>query len=318
MHTTTRPAPARGRARRRGHRRPPARGRAVGAGAGVAALAAAALLIGHRLVPEPVGSFLDTGLPWLGAPIAVLAAVAATARSGAGAIAAAAALACWGAVFAPALLAGPADAVSPGLRVASVNLRAGNPDPCAALGVLAARGADLIAAQEMTGAASACPTGLKYSTAAGTVGLWSRFPLEVSEPVDVGIGWRRALRAEVATPQGPVTVYAAHLASLRPGNTAQRNASLRRLARAATGSGAERVLVLGDFNTAGTDRRLGAFAGFTDAQDEAGRGLGFTWPASVPLVRLDHAMARGLRAVRAGVVEVPGSDHRAITAAYAR
>ncbi|ASU84135.1 hypothetical protein CDO52_16255 [Nocardiopsis gilva YIM 90087] len=279
-------------------------------------MAAAALLIGHRLVPEPIGTFLDTGLPWLGAPIAVLAALAAAARSAAGTTAAVVALASWAAVFGPAFVAGGAPAAPADLRVASVNLRADNPDPCTALRSLAAQGADLIAAQEMTGAASTCPTGLEYRTAAGTVGLWSRFPLSLSGPVDVGIGWKRALRAEVATPQGPVTVYAAHLASIRPGHSARRNASLARLARAATASRAERVLVLGDLNTAGTDRRMDAFDGFTDAQQQAGSGLGFTWPAAVPLVRLDHALGRGLRAVEAGVREVPGSDHRAVTASY--
>ncbi|MBB6171601.1 endonuclease/exonuclease/phosphatase (EEP) superfamily protein YafD [Nocardiopsis mwathae] len=321
MDTTTGPAapdaPARARARRRGRRRAAPRRRRVAAALGAAALAAAAVLLGHRAVPEPLGTYLDTGLPWSGAPIAVLGALAVAVRSPAATCTALAAALTWAGVFGPAYLPAAGASAPPDLRVASVNLRAGNPDACAALRQLAEGGADVIAAQEVTGSAAPCATGLGQWAGAGTVGVWSRFPVTSSTPVDVGMGWTRALRVQIATPRGPVVVYTAHLASFRPGATARRNASLERLARAATAERAARVVVLGDLNTAATDRRMGAFAGFTDAREAAGGGLGFTWPSAAPVVRLDHVLARGLEPVGAGVAAVPGSDHRAATAAFA-
>jgi vancomycin resistance protein VanJ len=76
-------------------------------------------------------------------------------------------------------------------------------------------------------------------------------------------------------------------------------------------------VVLGDLNTAPTDR---VFTPLTrllrDAQADAGRGFGFTWPASVPVTRPDHVLYRGLTPTDAGVLRTPASDHRAVTAGF--
>jgi vancomycin resistance protein VanJ len=76
-----------------------------------------------------------------------------------------------------------------------------------------------------------------------------------------------------------------------------------------------RIVMLGDLNTASTDRVLAPLARLLrDTQAAAGRGLGFTWPSSFPLVRPDHIMTRGMTATQSSVVDTSGSDHRAITA----
>ena len=69
-----------------------------------------------------------------------------------------------------------------------------------------------------------------YHTVQGTVGLWSKLPLSDTQPVDikqdvgplgdakpaeVKMAYNRALRTTVATDQGPLAVYVAHLGSVR-------------------------------------------------------------------------------------------------------
>ena len=76
-----------------------------------------------------------------------------------------------------------------------------------------------------------------------------------------------------------------------------------------------RLLLLGDLNTATTDRRRqGLVPPLTDAQQAAGEGFGFTWPSKFPITRPDHILYRGLDATTAGVEKAPGSDHRAAVA----
>ncbi|MFC6616364.1 endonuclease/exonuclease/phosphatase family protein [Deinococcus radiophilus] len=44
------------------------------------------------------------------------------------------------------------------------------------------------------------------------------------------------------------------------------------------------------------------------------RGLGWTFPSASPALRIDHIFSRGLRPVRAEVLDAGGSDHRAVRA----
>ncbi len=150
-----------------------------------------------------------------------------------------------------------------------------------------------------------------------TVALWSRYPIAQFSGVDLGLSWTRALRADVTTPYGEVAVYVVHLASARAGATATRDSTMRALVSRVEADAAPRIVLLGDLNTATTDRVLAPLTALLhDTQAAAGTGLGFTWPSAFPLTRPDHVLFRGLRAARAGVVETPGSDHRAITAGF--
>ncbi|MFG1611743.1 endonuclease/exonuclease/phosphatase family protein [Nonomuraea wenchangensis] len=280
----------------------------------------AAALAGHRLIPS-LGGFtpvLESLLPWIGLAVPVLLLAAALARS---TVAAAAALVpgvVWAAMFGSTLLRTPPGGASD-LSVGTVNVGVRNDASGEAVRAIA-KDLDLLAAQELTPggpAAKQLNKMFKYHYPVSTVGLWSRYPLTRTEPLDVGLGWPRALRAVADTPKGKVTVYVMHLASARPGHTASRDASLARARALVDADPSRRILLLGDLNTATTDRNLrGLTPPLTDAQSVAGDGFGFTWPAGFPVTRPDHILFKGMEATKAGVAPATGSDHRAAIASF--
>jgi vancomycin resistance protein VanJ len=283
------------------------------------AVALAALLLGHRLVPDVAGAgtLLDSFLPWLGLAVLPLGGLALALRSRAAQVALLVPVLVWAALFVPPML--PAGAAGPsGFRVVTQNVDAGNTEAGSAATALAATDADLVAVQERTGRTgpaidAALRPGHPYQAFAGTVGLWSRYPVTAVERLDLAQGWARALRAQVRLPSGPVTVYVAHLASIRLGETATRDRALDELTASLQADRSPRVLVLGDLNTASTDRR---FAALTSTVSEVKTGFGFTWPAAFPLTRPDHVLARGLTATGDAVLPANGSDHRAVRADF--
>jgi vancomycin resistance protein VanJ len=108
-------------------------------------------------------------------------------------------------------------------------------------------------------------------------------------------------------------VYAVHLPSVRPGDTAARDDAVAELAALVAADPAARVLVLGDLNTATTDPVLDTLtAQVTDSRETVKGGFGFTWPADFPLTRPDHVLGRGVTAVSDTVLPAVGSDHRAV------
>ncbi|MEU8076232.1 endonuclease/exonuclease/phosphatase family protein [Catellatospora citrea] len=289
----------------------------------LAALALAAVLAGHRLVPNvySAGSLLDSVAPLFGLAVPVLALAALAARSRAALLAVALPAAVWAAQFGGALLppqGGPAE-----LRVVSQNLYADNPDPAATVEALAADGPDLIAIQEATeGVAETAADRLResypYRAIKGTVGLLSKHPVTRVGSLDSETSWIRGMRAVVETPQGDVAVYVAHLRSARINETASRDRNIQALADAVRGDDASRVLVLGDLNTSAEDRAFAPLSALLrDAQADAGWGFGLTWPSALPVLRPDQVLYRGLTATDAGVRRAPGTDHRAVTASFA-
>ncbi|MEV7603249.1 endonuclease/exonuclease/phosphatase family protein [Kitasatospora sp. NPDC089797] len=309
-------------------------------------LAASALLLGlvlalHAEVPNGgwrLGSLLESGLPWLGLFVPVLLAAALWRRSAAAVLALLLPAAAWLHLFGGLLV----DKSGPGgdLTVVEQNVNADNPDPAATARRLAGSGADLLALVELApkavqvyeqGLAEAYP----YHAVLGTVGLWSRLPLGDTRPIDVMNygpvvdgrpveGWmdvgNRALRTTVTTARGPLPVYVAHLGSVRVNpvtgfRTGSRDVGVRTLGRALAADRSARVLLLGDLNGTLDDRALaGLTAGMRSAQDTAGAGFGFSYPASFPLVRIDHILLRGLTATSARVLPANGSDHRPVAA----
>ncbi|MEU5941381.1 endonuclease/exonuclease/phosphatase family protein [Micromonospora sp. NPDC047548] len=282
----------------------------------------AAVLAGHRAVPNVhgLGSLLDSVTPLLGLGVPVLALAALLRRSRRALVAVGLPAAVWALMYGSTWLPPAAGTGPAGIRVASQNLRAGNPDPAATVAPLAEAGVDLIALQEVDdadGLASDLRQRYPHRASVSTVALWSRYPIRDFAGVDTGLGWTRGLRAVVATPRGDLVVYVVHLGSARAGNTVTRDETVRTLARVVRSDPADRLLVLGDLNTATTDR---VFAPLTrllgDAQADAGQGFGFTWPASVPVTRPDHVLYRGLTPTAAHVLRTPDSDHRAVTAGF--
>lgn len=291
--------------------------------AGVAALGLVAtsislLLVAHRAVPGSMGSMVDSVLPWLFAPALLVLLVAAGFRIRRGIAASLVPALIWGLMYGPVLVDHARDG-GHDLRVASLNVGAATPS--VALPPLLAEDPDVIVLEEITAKNRAAVTRVlteayPHSAFAGTVAVFSRLPLSRTKPVDIHIGWTRAMVTTVTTPKGPIRLYAAHLASARADKTAERDRTLAALAAAVHADPTARLLLAGDLNTATTDRQFSSFAPLHDTQQEAGAGFGFTWPAGFPVVRPDHILERGLTTRRAWVLRAPGSDHRAVLADF--
>jgi vancomycin resistance protein VanJ len=286
-----------------------------------AAVLLATLIGAHRLIPNirGFGSMIDSVAPLFGLAIPVLAVAALIRRSPRALVAVLIPALIWAVLYGPAWL--PKGGGEAQLRVASQNLYAENPDPAGTVAALAAD-ADLIALQEGAGgtleaAAQRLAGSHPHHASKSTVSLLSRFPIKTFAGVDTGFGWTRALRAVVAAPGGDVAVYVVHLGSARINETATRDHTIAMLTDAIRADSAARVVVLGDLNTATTDRAMAPLTDLLDdAQADAGWGFGFTWPSSLPIMRPDHVLYRGLTATDAKVVRTPGTDHRAVTAAF--
>jgi vancomycin resistance protein VanJ len=310
-------------------------------------LAALALLLAlvmllHAEIPDwrwNLGSLVETFLPWLGLLIPVLLAGALRRRSASALVALVLPAVVWLHLFGGVL----SDKSRPGgfLAVASENVDAGNPDPAGTARDLAASGADVLALVELTpqavgtyekGLAKAYP----YHTIQGTVGLWSKLPLSDTQPIDImdygpladtipagqKMASDRALRTTVTTDHGPLTVYVAHPGSVRVNPkagfwTASRDIGVQALAQAIAADPSKRVVLLGDLNGSTDDRAFAALtAHLRSAQDVAGDGFGFTWPAFFPVVRIDQILVRGVQPDSSWVRPANGSDHRPVEASF--
>lgn len=289
-----------------------------------AALVVMALLQFHEHVPNVgnLGSLLETFLPWLGLTAVPLAVVAAFRRAPVGLAAVAALMALWLFMFATTLW--PKGTSGGDLRVITHNVSASNTSITKTADALLAEHADLVALEEVSGqnesiVRSAFDDRYPHAAVTGTVGLWSRYPITSSDPLDLGLSWARALRAVVETDQGEIAVYVVHLASVRVGvlgfHSDQRNLAIRLLADKVDADPVEQVIVMGDFNGSSYDRALAPLLDqVRSAQRLAGRGFGFSWPARFPMARIDQILVRGLQPRRAWVLDRTGSDHRPVAA----
>jgi vancomycin resistance protein VanJ len=309
-------------------------------------LAALALLLGlfmllHARIPNRIGnlgSLVETFLPWFGLFIPVLLAGALWRRSASAVAALLLPVMVWLNLFGGLLV----DKSHPGsdVIVATHNVNADNPDPAGTARDLAASGADVLALEEVTPQAKPLyekelSKAYPYHAVQGTVGLWSKLPLSDTRPVDietdygplaatkpadVKMAYNRALRTTVATDQGPLAVYVAHLGSVRVNPRAgfwtdSRDRGAQALGKAIAAERNERVVLLGDLNGTLDDR---AFADITSqmhsAQDTAGDGFGFSWPANFPMARIDQILVRGVKPESSWVLAATGSDHLPVAA----
>nr|WP_079031700.1 endonuclease/exonuclease/phosphatase family protein [Streptomyces specialis] len=294
-------------------------------------LAALALLLGllmmlHAHIPNGtrnLGSLVETFLPWFGLFVPVLLAGALWRRSASAVAALLLPVTVWLNLFG-GLFTGTSHADGD-LTLVSHNVGAANPDPVGTARALAASGADVLALEELTEEArgtyvTELAKAYPYHTVQGTVGLWSTLPLSDTRPVEVAVSGPRALRTTVATDHGPLAVYVAHLGSVRvdlggglasgPGD-----AGARMLGAAIAAEPNERGGLLGDLNGTMEDRAFdGLTARMRSAQDVAGDGFGFTWPAAFPVARIDQILVRGVEPASAWVLPATGSDHRPVAA----
>ncbi|WP_370444727.1 endonuclease/exonuclease/phosphatase family protein [Amycolatopsis sp. CA-128772] len=311
----------------------PRRGRWAGTwrrGRVIAAFAVltAVLLLAHPLVPNWVGnagSLLETFLPWTGLFVVPLLVAALLRRSALALVALLLPALVWGGSFGGRL--SDKRAAGGDFTIVSHNVNDENPDPAGTARALAAAGAQAIALEELKRSEipkyeDALAAAYPHHSVQGTVGVWSTFPLRDTRPVEI-MPWTRALRTTVDTPKGPVAIFVAHLPSVRvrldAGFTAKgRDAAMRVLAAAIAAESAPRTVLAGDFNGTADDRALAPITGrLRAAQDEAGDGFGFSWPAGLPLARIDQIFVSGVRPVAAWTLPATGSDHLPVAATVA-
>jgi vancomycin resistance protein VanJ len=292
----------------------------------VFALLVSLVMAGHAQIPNRfgnLGSLLETFLPWLGLIVPVLLVLALVRRSATALIAVLLPAVIWLNLFGGLLV----DRTGSGgdLTVATHNVNADNPDPEKTARDVAASGADVVALEELTASAvpvyeRALAATYEYHSVQGTVGLWSKYPLSAAAPVDIKLGWTRAMRATVASPEGKLAVYVAHLPSVRvkmeAGFTArQRDKSADALGEAIADERLPDIALLGDLNGTMNDRALNAVTSqMRSTQGAAGSGFGFSWPASFPMARIDQIMVKGLEPVTSWTLPETGSDHLPVAA----
>ncbi|MET9857163.1 endonuclease/exonuclease/phosphatase family protein [Streptomyces sp. NPDC006450] len=294
-------------------------------------LAALAVLISlvmvfHAELPNDIGnlgSLTETFLPWLGLAVPVLFAAALLRKSATALIAILLTAAVWVNLFG-GLVTDKAHAGG-NLTVATHNVDADNTDPAGTAASVAKAGADVLALTELKGSAvpvyeKALASTYKYHSVEGTVGLWSKYPLVSSKPVDIKMGWTRAMRATVHTPYGEVAAFVAHLPSVRvklnAGFTAnQRDNSADALGAALAAEPLQRVILLGDLNGTVNDRALSEVTSqLRSTQGASGDGFGFSWPAQFPMARIDQILVRGVTPEASWTLPRTGSDHLPIAA----
>ncbi|MEU8707695.1 endonuclease/exonuclease/phosphatase family protein [Streptomyces sp. NPDC048565] len=291
-------------------------------------LPTAVLLVFPGLVPNTpghVGSLLETFLPWLGLAVPVLLVPALLRRSLLASAALLLPVAAWSALFG-SLLFTWGQAPDSTFTVVQHNISDENPDPAAAARSLTEADADLIALEEVTAPAlpafeKALAADYPHHATKGTVGLWSKYPLTGVRLVDirpkgVGAGWDRGLRATARTPRGEIAVYVAHLPSVRIGPTSGLTSGLRDesaalLGKAVAAEPLDRMILLGDLNSTVDDRGLEPVS---SQLDPPGPGFAFSWPAKLPVTRIDQVLTRSAEVTRVRTLPTTGSDHLPIAA----
>lgn len=170
--------------------------------------------------------------------------------------------------------------------------------------------------------------------AAGDTCILTRFPVRSSRSFALRLT-RRTLDVTVETPQGPLRVLSTHISTAFSGQAryyglrqqlreiipnAQKAAQARLdqiepLGAALDAAPATPLVLCGDFNTP----PRGLFYRFLrsklrDGFADAGNGLGLSFPARFPLLRIDYVWTRGARVASIRVAPQGASDHRMVVA----
>ncbi|WP_341976627.1 endonuclease/exonuclease/phosphatase family protein [Microbacterium sp. LTA6] len=281
-----------------------------------------AVIIACGWIPGPIGTAVSVILPLLGVvSIAVALAVFVIFRRAA--IPASAAVILWLVAIAPALPALPGAPTATPLTIASQNVRAQSGGGEGSATDILSHHPDLITLTELDDSSREAANRVfaakyPYSYGVGTVGIWSMNPLVAEEPLDLGLGWKRALHVTVQTPGGDTSVYLIHAASLRPGAQTARDDMLAALAATVRDDPSPQVIALGDFNAATTDPALRFLGAELDLVRPNIGTTGFSWPAALPLVKIDHVFQRGFDVGSATTMRAGESDHLATLTTLSR
>lgn len=263
-------------------------------------------------------------LTHFGAVLALLSATVLFFRDRLAALVALVAAAAMVAVIVPRVVSDPAADGGTALRVLSSNLF-GRADPAAVVDMVTRLDVDVLSALELrpgqvalleaAGLGRLLPyTVLEEAEGPAGSGIYSRYPLTKIDGLFTPVGHNMPA-ARVALPSGPVEVVAVHPNPPLPRLYDEWNVSLAALPDAAPG----RILA-GDFNASLDHHAFRALLdrGYTDAAAQVGKGLVPTWPrgrAIPPIITIDHILVdRSIGVRRVEVLDVPGTDHRAVFA----
>jgi endonuclease/exonuclease/phosphatase (EEP) superfamily protein YafD len=234
---------------------------------------------------------------------------------------------------APRMIGGghePAGADGPELRVLSTNLKLGKADATAVVDIVREEETDVLCVQELTapmlmrleeaGLLRILPhdVGVPAPESQGSA-IISRYPLRPAGSVEPD-GYPFVMpRVDLEVPQAPA-VQAVSVHPVPPtGSHAVGDWQAGLEALPETGEPGPLTLLIGDFNATLDHREFREVLdrGYVDAADATGKGLTATWPERLarPGVTIDHVLADGRVAVTDYEVhELPGSDHRAVSA----
>lgn len=158
------------------------------------------------------------------------------------------------------------------------------------------------------------------------IAILSRWPVTVHEVVHLpveppqtraggSVEPRVALVADIDAPSGPLRVINTHFDA--SGEDLYRLQEVETLAKVIGRVSDRKLIVGGDFNS-NPDSAIAARmkkTGLRDAWLECGVGADLTYPANVPVKRIDYLyLSEGLRCRSATVPDSQGSDHRAVVA----
>ncbi|MFJ2619317.1 endonuclease/exonuclease/phosphatase family protein [Glutamicibacter sp. NPDC087344] len=282
-------------------------------------LGLAVLMAFHQYIPDVagLGLILDNVAPWLGVGIPLLLLMSFVTGGRGTFVAWLVPTVAWAVLFGAASLPASEPEGPDPLIVASQNV---HQDAVTSARALADSGAQVITLQELgQGQVDLVTTELKqshpYYYSASTVGLWSSYPLSNPEPLDLGLGWDRALRTDVETTTGPVRIYAVHAASARPTGHDERDTMLASLAQYLKQDSSEKIIAAGDFNATSTDRHFAPVAAQLDDIRYSSWGLAMSWPRTpFAMLGIDHVMVRGAAGTSLERIPAGDSDHYALRA----
>ncbi len=243
----------------------------------------------------------------------------------------------------------PAPASSHGVRVMTWNVLSSSAGTQKIAGEIKAQKPDIVCLQETLGRRGVVPDRTPeligrfpgwHAQRANEVTLISRWPIaNVRLYKNLETSTRRVLAVTCQTPNGPLDVIVAHISTSAPGSRygGGKPRSLNRLietARLVHGTAQTRLkqlptldtaldeaqrsgrpyVLAGDFNNpprGGFYRHLKTR--LIDSFARGGLGSGFTFPAKLPVMRIDYIwLGRGVSARRTYVMPTNASDHRAL------
>jgi endonuclease/exonuclease/phosphatase family metal-dependent hydrolase len=152
------------------------------------------------------------------------------------------------------------------------------------------------------------------------IAILSRWPISsdtlIHLPVaehDSSYEARGALVAKISSPQGTLRVINTHLEAYRNSYRLEQARALAAIASAQRDSGT--TIIGGDFNSEPGSGVIAIFeqSGWKDAFAQCGTGSGLSFPANVPVKRIDYLLFSGTtKCASAKVLETEASDHRPV------